>query len=360
MDRERVSDYHIDDLLRIAASRRASDLHLTVGLPPQLRVDGRLASTNFEPVQPEDTQRMIYDILSDRQITDFERTHELDLSYGISGVGRFRVNIFMQRGCISGAFRMIPTQIPSFQELNLPPILRDLSAHSSGMILVTGPTGCGKSTTQATMINHINHTRQCHIVTIEDPIEYLHSHKKCMINQRELGSDTYGFAPALRSVLREDPDVILVGEMRDLETIDAALTLAETGHLVFGTLHTRSAAQSIDRIVDVFPPHQQEQIRVLLANTVDAIIAQQLLPRQTGVGRVPAVEIMIANAAVRNLIRDNKSYQIPSLIETGVQQGMQTMDRALAELVRRGIVSFEEALARTIDTDNFNRLLKTV
>jgi twitching motility protein PilT len=321
MDRERASERHIDDILRMTAERGASDIHLTVGLPPELRVDGRLVQTNYEPLRPEDVQRLTYEILTDHQISRFEETHELDFSYGVAGLGRFRGNLYMQRGCVAAAYRMIPTVIPGFQQLNLPPTVREIANSNSGLVLVTGPTGCGKSTTQACMINHINHTRECHIVTIEDPIEYLHTHKKAMINQRELGTDTFSFEGALRAVLREDPDVILIGEMRDLDTINTALTLAETGHLVFGTLHTRNAPQSIDRLIDVFPPHQQDQIRVLLAHTLEAVIAQQLLPRN-GFGRVPAVEIMIANAAIRNLVREAKTHQIPSLMETSAQQGI--------------------------------------
>jgi len=357
MEREHISERNIDDVLRMAAERGASDIHLTAGVPPEIRVDGRLIRTNYDPLRPEDVHRLTYEILTDQQIVRFEETRELDFSYGVVGLGRFRVNLYMQRGCIAAAFRMIPSTIPSFQQLGLPPILSEIANRNSGLVLVTGPTGCGKSTTQACMINHINHTRECHIVTIEDPIEYLHSHKKAMINQRELGLDTLSFGAALRAVLREDPDVILIGEMRDLETISTALTLAETGHLVFGTLHTRNAPQTIDRLVDVFPPHQQDQIRVLLAHTLEAIIAQQLLPRN-GFGRVPAVEILLANSAIRNLVRDAKTHQIYSLIETSAQQGMQTMDRALADLVRRTLVSRVEAAARAVDQDNFNRLCR--
>jgi twitching motility protein PilT len=359
MERDRVSERHIDEILRMATERGASDVHLTVGVPPEIRVDGRLIRTNYEPLRPEDVQRLAYEILGDQQIVKFEQTHELDFSYGVAGLGRFRVNLYVQRGCIAAAFRMIPTAIPSFQQLNLPPILREISTRNSGLILVTGPTGCGKSTTQACMINHINHVRECHIVTIEDPIEYLHSHKKAMINQRELGADTLSFQAALRAVLREDPDVILIGEMRDLDTISTALTLAETGHLVFGTLHTRNAPQTIDRLVDVFPPHQQDQVRILLAHTMEAVVAQQLLPRN-GFGRVPAVELLMANSAIRNLVREAKTHQIYSLMETSAQQGMQTMDRALADLVRSGLVSRTEAAVRAIDQDNFNRLCRDV
>ena len=357
---ELIVDVSLHELLSIALKRRASDLHVTAGLPPMLRVDGRLVPLDFEPLIPLDTKRLLYDILTDKQITDFELNHELDLSYGAPSLGRFRVNLYMQRGSVSGALRLISTEIPDFDELALPGVVQELACRNSGMILVTGPTGCGKSTTQACMINHINRTRECHIVTIEDPIEYLHRHHKAMINQREVGSDTYSFGQALRAVLREDPDVVLIGEMRDLETIATALTIAETGHLVLGTLHTRSAPQSVDRIIDVFPPHQQEQIRVLLANTLEAVIAQQLLPRYGGRGRVPTVEILVVNAAVRNLIREAKTHQIYSLMDTGAEQGMQTMDKALASLAKRGVVSYEEAAIRALDADNYNRWIRNL
>ena len=352
---ELIADVSLHELLSIALKQRASDLHITAGLPPMLRVDGRLVPLDFEPLTPGDTQRLLYDILSDKQITDFELNHELDLSYGTPSLGRFRVNLYVQRGSVSGALRLITTEIPTFEELVLPPVVQELASRNSGLVLVTGPTGCGKSTTQACMINHINHGRDCHIMTIEDPIEYLHRHHKAMVNQREVGSDTYGFVQALRAVLREDPDVVLIGEMRDLETITAALTIAETGHLVLGTLHTRNAPQSIDRIIDVFPPHQQEQIRVLLANTLEAVVAQQLLPRYGGRGRIPAVEVLLVNAAVRNLIREAKTHQIYSMMDTGAEQGMQTMDKALASLAKRGLASYEEAGLRAMDADNFNR-----
>ncbi|MGB9586547.1 MAG: type IV pilus twitching motility protein PilT, partial [Armatimonadota bacterium] len=286
----------------------------------------------------------------------FEKTRELDFSYGVSDVGRFRVNVYRQRGCIGAAIRAIPSKIPSMEELGLPPILKELSRKNSGLILVTGPTGSGKSTTIATMIDAINRERECHIMTIEDPIEYLHSHKKAMVNQRELNMDTDSFENALRAVLREDPDVVLIGEMRDLETIASALTLAETGHLVFGTLHTRNAPQTIDRVVDVFPPHQQDQIKVQLSNTLEAVIAQQLIPRIGG-GRFAAVEIMIATSAIRNLIREGKSHQIYSTIETSGQVGMRAMDKILAEAQRNGIISFEDAVTRAVDRENFMRLM---
>jgi len=352
-----VSEIHIDDLLREATERGASDLHLSVGLPPVLRIDGSIVHTAYEPLAPNDIQRLIYDILSADQIQWFEKTRELDFSYGVKDVGRFRVNVYRQRGSVGAALRAIPNQIPSFESLKLPPITRELARKHSGLILVTGPTGSGKSTTIACMIDFINSEREAHIMTIEDPIEYLHRHKRCMVNQRELNSDTDSFENALRAVLREDPDVILIGEMRDLETIASALTMAETGHLVFGTLHTRNAPQTVDRVIDVFPPHQQDQIRVQLSNTLEAVIAQQLLPRVGG-GRIAAVEVMVATSAIRNLIREGKTYQIYSALETGAQFGMQPMDKVLADLHRSGLVSYNDALSRSIDPENFTRFLQ--
>ncbi|GIV21596.1 MAG: twitching motility protein PilT [Armatimonadota bacterium] len=352
-----IDDVHIDDLLRMTVEKGASDLHLSVGLPPMVRVDGRLHPLPFDPLNPRDIQRLVYDVLTGDQIQKFEKTKELDFSYGVKDVGRFRFNVYRQRGSVGCAMRAIPSAIPSLEQLRLPAILRELTRRHSGLILVTGPTGSGKSTTIASMIDVINTERNCHIMTIEDPIEYLHSHKNSMVNQRELGTDTDSFHNALRAVLREDPDVILVGEMRDLETIRAALTLAETGHLVFATLHTRNAPQTIDRVVDVFPPEQQEQIRIQLANTLESVIAQQLLPMLGG-GRVAAVEIMIATPAIRNLIREGKVHQIYSIMETSSQQGMQTMDRALADLHLSGLVSFEEAVLRCIDRENFMRFIQ--
>ena len=352
-----VEAVHVDDLLREAIERGASDLHLSVGLPPVLRIDGSLVHTNYAPLSPAETQRLVYDILTTDQIQWYEKTHELDFSYGVRDVGRFRVNVYRQRGSVGAAFRSIPNQVPTYEQLRLPPILRELCRKKSGLILVTGPTGSGKSTTIACMIDQINSEQEVHIMTIEDPIEYLHRHKRAMVNQRELNTDTDSFENALRAVLREDPDVILIGEMRDLETISTALTLAETGHLVFGSLHTRNAPQTIDRIIDVFPPHQQEQIRVQFSNTIEAIIAQQLLPR-TGGGRIPAVEVLVATSAVRNLIREGKTFQIHSAIETGAQFGMQGMDRVLADLHRSGLVSYQEAASRAIDPENFQRYLQ--
>jgi len=352
-----ISEAHIDEILRMAVERKASDIHLTTGLPPMVRVDGEIIPLPYTSMEPMDTRRLVYDVLTDDQLSKFEQTHELDFAYSLKGVGRFRFNAYMQRNSVAGALRSIPTKIPSFDTLGLPSVIRELSKRTSGLILVTGPTGSGKSTTIATMIDDINETRDGHILTIEDPIEYLHRHKKCMVNQRELHSDTYSFHNALRAVLREDPDIILVGELRDLETIEAALTLAETGHLVFGTLHTRNAPATVDRIVDVFPSDQQDQIRVLLGNTLEAVISQQLLPKLGG-GRVAAIEIMIGVAAIKNLIREGKTHQMYSIIETNTQIGMQTMDRNLADHFRNGSVSYEECLMRAVDKETFSRQAK--
>lgn len=353
-----VAELHIDDLLIETSQRSASDLHLSEGLPPVIRHDGRLVRLNYEPLTGQDIQRLVYEVLNNQQIQWFEKVRELDFSYDIKGTGRYRFNVYRQRGTIAAAMRAIPNRIPSLDELRLPNMLRDLTRRPSGLVLVTGATGMGKSTTLASMIDIINRERDCHVMTIEDPIEYIHGHGRAMVNQRELGQDTNSFENALRAVLREDPDVILIGEMRDLETISAAITLAETGHLVFATLHTRNAPQTIDRLVDVFPPHQQDQIKVQLANSLEAIVAQQLLPRVGG-GRVPSVEIMLANSAVRNLVREGRTEQLYSCIETGAQFGMQTMDRSLVQLVRMGAITIDGARAASLDADNFMRLLKS-
>ncbi len=357
-DATSVADCHIDDILRFAIEHKASDCHLTAGLPPMMRLDGEIAPMPFTALAPEDSKRLIFETLTDEQLEKFETTHELDFAYTVRGLSRFRFNVFMQRGAVAGALRAIPTRIPSFETLGLPPVIRELSKRTSGLILVTGPTGSGKSTTIASMIDDINETRTSHIVTLEDPIEYLHRHKKCMVNQRELHSDTYSLHNALRAVLREDPDIILVGELRDLETIEAALTLAETGHLVFGTLHTRNAPASVDRVVDVFPSDQQAQIRVLLGNTLEGIVSQQLLPKLGG-GRCAALEIMVATPAIKNLIREGKTHQMYSSIETGGQLGMQTMDSSLANFIKLGYCSYDECLMRAVDKESFARLAKT-
>lgn len=352
-----IANAHIDDLLRIAVARGASDLHISVDLPPMIRIDGKLEPMEYSSLALIDARRLIYSILSSDQIENLERTRELDFSYGISGVARFRCNVYRERGMIAAALRAIPNDVPSLEQLGMPLILRELTRKQSGLILVTGPTGCGKSTTIAAMIDSINTESSSHIITIEDPIEYLHKNKKCMVHQRELKNDTDSFESALRAVLREDPDVLLIGEMRDLETISAAVTLAETGHLVFGTLHTRNAPQTIDRMVDVFPPYQQNQIKVQLSNTLEAVVAQQLVPRIGG-GRVAVVEIMIATSGIRNLIRESKTFQIYSAMETGGQLGMRTLDKVLADAYRDGAIAYKDAESRAIDRENFMRHLR--
>ncbi|MCC7434875.1 MAG: type IV pilus twitching motility protein PilT [Methanoregulaceae archaeon] len=352
-----IHDVHLDEVLHMAMERKASDIHLTVGLPPMIRLDGEITSLPYAILQPQDVRRLVFDCLSDEQIEKLENTHELDFGYSVRGLARFRFNVYMQRGSYAAALRAIPTKIPSFEDLGLPVVIREISKRTSGLVLVTGPTGSGKSTTIASMIDDINTNRTSHIMTIEDPIEYLHQHKKCMINQREMHSDTFSFHNSLRAVLREDPDIILVGELRDLETIEAALTLAETGHLVFATLHTRNAPSTVDRIVDVFPSDQQAQIRVLLGNTLEGVVSQQLLPRLGG-GRKASLEIMLGTPAIKNLIREGKTHQMYSVIETSAQLGMQTMDRSLADLFKNGYCSYEECLMRAVDKENFARLAK--
>lgn len=351
----------IEELMHKVVEKEASDLHLTSGLPPVLRMDGRLIPLDDYPkLGSEDVKKLIYEILTDGQRVKLERDLELDLSYSLPGKARFRVNVYWQRGSVGAALRLIPFNIKSPEELGLPKVVEKLARKPRGFILVTGPTGCGKSTTIASMINIINQTRDVHVMTIEDPIEFLHTHGKSMINQREVGIDSHSFTAALRHVLRQDPDVILVGEMRDLETISIALTAAETGHLVFASLHTQDAPQSIDRIVDVFPPQQQHQIRIQLAGTLQAILAQQLLPRKDGTGRIPAMEVMIATPAIRNMIREQKVHQIYTAMQSGYNVGMQTMDQALANLVKANIVSYQEAFSRAINPEEFNRIVRPV
>ena len=358
-DLKPVSDFHIDDVLRMAIEKKASDIHLTVGLPPMIRLDGEIMPLPFHPLTPKDSRRLVYDTLTNDQLERFETKHELDFGYSVKDLARFRFNVYMQRGSVAGALRVIPTKIPAFETLGLPHVVREMSKRTSGLILVTGPTGSGKTTTIASMIDDLNENLAAHILTIEDPVEYIHRHKRCMVNQRELHHDTYTLHDALRAVLREDPDIILVGELRDLETIEAALTLAETGHLVFGTLHTRNAPASVDRIVDVFPSDQQDQIRVLLGNTLEGIVAQQLLPKLGG-GRIASIEVMLGSSAIKNLIREGKTHQMYSIIEMSGASGMQTMDRSLSDLYRAGIVSFDECLMRAIDKDTFARMAKGV
>ena len=346
------------EILLDVVERKASDLHLTAGAPPMLRQRGRLvALENYPRLTPEDTREFIYSILTTEQRRRLETDLQLDFAYVVPGRARFRVNAYFQRGAVAAAFRLIPSEIVAIDSLGLPPIVHELTRRPRGLVLVTGPTGSGKSTTLAAMIDEINQTREEHIVTIEDPIEFVHAHKRCIINQRELGNDATSFASALKAALRQDPDVILVGEMRDLDTISTALTAAETGHLVFATLHTQDAPQTIDRIIDVFPPAQQAQIRVQLSVTLQGVITQQLLPTADGAGRCVACEVLVPTAAVRNLIREGKIHQIPSVIQTGSAHGMQSMDSALATLVRAGTITQELAESRSSSPDELRRLL---
>ncbi len=353
-----AAEFHVHDLLEMAFSKGASDLHITVERPPVLRIDGEITDLPYPPLTPERTEQLIHQLLTPQQAEVFDREMDMDFSYSLDGVGRFRVNVFRQRGACAAALRTIYAEIPAFEQLGLPKILLQIARLPRGLVLVTGPTGSGKSTTLAAMIDYINTTRACHIVTIEDPIEYYHTHKKALVNQREIFSDTQSFASAMKHVLRQDPDVILVGEMRDPETMKTAIEAAETGHLVFSTLHTIDAAQSVDRIIDSFPPHQQQQIRVQLGGALRAVISQQLLPRLSGGGRVPALEIMIATPAVSNLIRESKTHQIYSAIQTGGQAGMQTMDQALRDLVRRRTISRDVALARALNPRELLNMLR--
>jgi len=345
------------DLLQIMVDRGASDLHITSGTHPQLRISGRLTQlTQFEQLTPQDTQRLAYSVLNEGQKQKFEEENELDLSFGIQGLARFRCNVFRQRGAVGAAIRVIPHKIRSFDELGLPPIVQQLADRPKGLVLVTGPTGSGKSTTLAAMIDKINSERCEHIMTIEDPLEFLHSHKRCVVNQREVFSDTQSFQRALKSILRQDPDVVLVGEMRDLETIAAALTIAETGHLTFATLHTNSCAQTMNRIIDVFPTNQQTQVRAQLALVLEGVLSQTLIPKVGG-GRVMSMEIMTATPAIRNLIREDKIHQIYSAIATGLKFGMQTMNQSLADLVRRKLITRDEGMNRSTLPEELMQLL---
>lgn len=347
----------IDDLLKEAIRLGASDLHLTVGLAPQLRIDGILIPLSQAPLMDEETQRLAYQMLDESRRKRFEETMELDTSYAIKGLSRFRVNLYRQRGSVACAIRVIPFEVPSLEKLGLPIILRDFVGRPSGLLLVSGPTGSGKSTTLAALIEEINQNRNCHILSIEDPIEYLHRHKKATINQRELGTDTGSFHEALRHALRQDPNVIMIGEMRDLETMSAALTLAETGHLVLATLHTSDATHAITRIVDIFPSHQQTQIRFQLSLVLIGVVVQQLIPKKNGTGRAVACEVMAVLPSVASLIRENQLHQIRSLLQTGRQHGMCTMTHAVAELVNKGEISWEEATRRTSDLAELSQLV---
>jgi len=337
------------ELLLFAKKESASDIHISSGEPPVIRIHGEMRKLDATPLPREEVHKMLYEILNDQQRKTYEEFHELDFAIALTEAGRFRVNAFLQSRGESIVFRTIPTVIPSLEQLNMPKIIGDLTKKEKGLVLVTGPTGCGKSTTLAAMIDLINREEKCHILTVEDPIEFVHQSKKALVNQRELGAHTHSFANALRSALREDPDVILVGELRDLETISLALTAAETGHLVFGTLHTSSAPKTVDRIIDVFPAEQQAQVRTMFSESIQAVVTQALLKRKDGKGRTAALEVMIATPAVRNLIRENKIAQLPSALQTGRQHGMQTMDMALIDLYQRDVVT-REAIEKLVSS----------
>jgi twitching motility protein PilT len=343
----------ITELLSFTKQQGASDLHLSSGVPPTIRLNGTLKKLKIDSLTKEEMHNMIYDIMSDAQRKKFERDLELDFSICISGVARFRANAFRQERGESAAFRIISSETPTLNQLNMPPVIAECALKEKGLILVTGPTGSGKSTTLAAIVDHINENRNAHIITIEDPIEFLHTPKNCLINQRELGEHTHSFPAALRSALREDPDVILVGEMRDLETTSLAITAAETGHLVLATLHTNCASKTADRVIDIFPADSRGQVKTMFSESILAIIAQALLPRRDGKGRVAALEIVMANPAIRNLIREGKNFMIPSVIQTSQQLGMQTLDHALRELLNKGIITKEEALRKALDPKSF-------
>ena len=345
-------------LLKDLVERGGSDLHITTNTSPQIRIDGKLTPMDIPPLTPIETKQLCYSILTDSQKHKFEEENELDLSFGVKGLSRFRGNIFVQRGAVAGVFRVIPYKILTFEELGLPPIVKELCDKPRGLILVTGPTGSGKSTTLASMIDRINTERHDHIVTVEDPIEYLHPHKGCIVNQREVGADTKSFKHALKYVLRQDPDVVLIGELRDLETIEAALTLAETGHLCFATLHTNSCAQTMNRIIDVFPPYQQTQVRIQLSFVLEGVMSQSLIPKANGQGRALALEVMVPNPAIRNLIREDKVHQIYSQMQVGQDKfGMQTMNQCLMSLLAKRIISVDDALGRSSEPDELKQML---
>jgi twitching motility protein PilT len=348
----------LHQLLKTMVERGGSDLHITTNSAPQIRVDGKLSPLDLPSLSAPETKQLVYSVLTDAQKHRFEENLELDFSFGIKGLARFRANIFNQRGATAAVYRQIPYEILGFKELGLPTVVEEICARPRGLVLVTGPTGSGKSTTLAAMIDKINRERHEHIITIEDPVEFLHSHKSCIVNQRELHADTHSFTNALRSALRQDPDVVLIGEMRDLETIESALRIAETGHLTFGTLHTNSAAQTINRVVDVFPAHQQPQIRAQLSFVLEGILCQSLLPRANGKGRVMAMEILVPNAAIRNLIREDKVHQIYSMMQTGqAKYGMQTFNQSLATLYFRKMITLQTALSRSSNPDELQEMI---
>lgn len=349
----------IETLLKLMVQKGASDLHLSVFSPPQLRIDEKLVPTEFPPLAAEDTKRLAYSMLKPQYVEKFERELELDVSFGIEGLGRFRVNCFIQRGYVGAAVRLLPLHIMTFEECGLPlNVVEDLCKRPKGLVLVTGATGSGKSTTLASMVDKINSEKNCHIVIVEDPIEYIHKNKKALVDQREVGSDTQSFANSLKHVLRQDPNVILIGEMRDLETIEAALDIAETGHLVLSTLHTSDAVQTINRVIDVFPSHQQQQVRIQLSFVLLGILAQQLIPKAGGRGRVLATEVLIATPAVRSLIREAKTHQLYSVIQTSQKEGMRTMNQTLFELYNKKAITYEDAILRSADPDDLDRLFR--
>ncbi|MBW1807151.1 MAG: type IV pilus twitching motility protein PilT [Deltaproteobacteria bacterium] len=349
---------NLHQLLKAIIEKGASDLHITTGTPPQLRIDGRLVPLKTPPLTPVETRQLCYSVLTDAQKHKFEEDSELDLSFGVKGLSRFRANIFMQRGAVAGAFRTIPFKILSFSELGLPKVVAELAKRPRGLVLITGPTGSGKSTTLASIIDKVNNERHEHIITVEDPIEYLHPHKNCIVNQREVGADTQSFKKALKYILRQDPDVVLIGEMRDLETIEAAMVISETGHLTFATLHTNNCVQSINRILDVFPPYQQPQVRAQMSFVLQGIMSQQLLPKASGQGRVLATEVMVPNAAIRNLIREDKVHQIYSQMQVGQSRyGMQTMNQCLLSLYLKKLISMDDCLGRSTDVDELRNML---
>ena len=349
----------IETLLKLMVQKGASDLHLSVFSPPQLRIDEKLVPTEFPPLAAEDSKRLAYSMLKPQHVEKFERELELDISFGIEGLGRFRVNCFIQRGYVGAAVRLLPLHIMTFEECGLPlNVVEDLCKRPKGLVLVTGATGSGKSTTLASMVDKINSEKNCHIVIVEDPIEYVHKNKKALVDQREVGSDTQSFAHSLKHVLRQDPNVILIGEMRDLETIEAALDIAETGHLVLSTLHTSDAVQTINRVIDVFPSHQQQQVRIQLSFVLLGILAQQLIPKTGGRGRVLATEVLIATPAVRSLIREAKTHQLYSVIQTSQKEGMRTMNQTLFELYNKKYITYEDAILRSTDPDDLDRLFR--
>jgi twitching motility protein PilT len=347
-------------LLEEMVARKASDLHLTAGVPPEFRVDGSITPSDHEILTPETTAQLAYSMLSDEQRKRFETSRELDFSFGVKGLSRFRANVFLQRGVVSVAIRQIPFEIMPMEKLGLPPAVKEFIGRQKGLILVTGPTGSGKSTTLAAMLDNINASRRSHIITIEDPIEYIHHHKKCIVNQREVGADTHSFPAALKYVLRQDPDVILVGEMRDLETIEVALTIADTSHLVLATMHTNSAYEAVSRIVDVFPPEQQRQIHTQLAFTLVGVITQQLIPRSRGPGRVMCAEVLVCTPAIKAVIREGKIHQIYSLMQAGQKYGNQTMNQALFQAVLDNALTAEDALERSTDRTELEAMLRKV